>query len=259
MLSCLTPPLQPTCTLPQFCFLFPSLIFFFFFLIEKSFYFLIAWCPQWLPCLHWWQMLSPSLLLLLGATSSSSHPSLSFHQGIAKRLVKEQRKAGTAPQPQRVSIYFAVHTSLWSSLFCFWFSPSPDHAPSLKVSRLNLRNRDRKHWDGLVFLKIIPFLNYLGHHCLSLVLCCSICSDLCPLWAALLSPSFPSSMHSRKQIAKLSVQTVVWKELSRTVAFADISLFLWLLGTKLKKEVEQHLNQLCMVIQEPPTLLRNWR
>lgn len=198
-------------------------------------------------------------LLLLGATSSSSHPSLSFHQGIAKRLVKEQRKAGTAPQPQRVSIYFAVHTSLWSSLFCFWFSPSPDHAPSLKVSRLNLRNRDRKHWDGLVFLKIIPFLNYLGHHCLSLVLCCSICSNLCPLWAALLSPSFPSSMHSRKQIAKLSVQTVVWKELSRTVAFADISLFLWLLGTKLKKEVEQHLNQLCMVIQEPPTLLRNWR
>lgn len=233
MLSCLTPPLQPTCTLPQFCFLFPSLIFFFFFyrkviLLSHSLMSPVASLPSLVanafpkPPPHW-PLLVPRLLLV-GATSSS-HPSLSFHQGIAKRLVKEQRKARTAPQPQRVSIYFAVHTSLWSSLFHFWFSPSPDHAPSLEVSRLKLRNRGRKCWDGLVFLKIISFLNCLGHHHLSLALCCSICSDLCPLWAALLSPSFPSSMHSRKQIAKLSVQTVVWKELSRTVAFADTCFY----------------------------------
>lgn len=95
----------------------------------------------------------------------------------------------------------------------------------------------------LFSLKITSLLSCPGHHYLSLAPCCSIppchsSSDPCPLRATLLSPSFPSSMQSREQITKLLVQAVVRKKQNETVTFTDISLFPWLLGTKLNKEVE---------------------
>ena len=46
------------------------------------------------------------------------------------------------------------------------------------------------------------------------------------------------STQSGEQTTKLLVQAVVRKELSERVTFTDISLFPWLLGTKLSKEVE---------------------
>lgn len=160
----LTPPLQPTCTLPQFRSLIPPPNF-----VNKScFPFSQLNVPNCLlPISHTDENCPPQVFSSLSPhspyapffpepTTSAPQPYLSFHWGVAMSQWKSTGKLETAPQSLKNPPYLCCpHSPMELSLLLLHqhlhLTLSLQHLPGGRVRSRGRKQTGRAHWDGLVF------------------------------------------------------------------------------------------------------------